>query len=352
MRIAIFGGLGFAGFSLGAYLKKKYKDYEIYLYDNFSRRGTELNALFAKDHGLTFTHCDIRNKDDLEGIFCDLIIDASADASVQSGLKIGTRKIVDINLNGSLNLLDLAVQNSAGIIFLSTSRVYSIDELNAIRLKSENGTFYLQENQDIQGISSNGINESFSTFGKKSVYGATKYCVEQIIQEYKAFLGIEAIINRFGVLAGPGQFGKIDQGILMYWLFSHYWKKPLAYIGFGGKGCQVRDFLHIHDFCTAIDVQIHQFKRFEGKTFNIGGGIKNSASLAQLSELASELTGNKLDIKSIEEGRKADIPWYVTDNSLFNSVSNWSPQKDVRQTMIDGFHWLNKNDLELSKLFN
>jgi CDP-paratose 2-epimerase len=350
MNIGIFGGLGFAGFALGQYLKSTYPEYQVHLYDNLSRRGTELNAINAVALGLNFSHCDIRCKDDLEDIKCDVIIDASADASVQSGLQGGARKIIHINFSGSLNLLDLALVIKAKFLFLSTSRVYSIDKLNTIQLEVVGDSFNIRDNQQIAGLTHNGISEEFSTQGSKSVYGATKFCVEQIIQEYAAFQGLEAIINRFGVLAGPGQFGKIDQGILMFWLMRHYFKKPLAYIGFGGKGHQVRDFLHINDFCNAIDLQLHNFDSYSGNVFNVGGGTKVIASLAQLTKYAQEITGNCMCIKGDKEDRKADIPWYITDHTKFSAVSGWSPEHSIDDIFRDSFSWIQANESIISKI--
>ena len=54
--------------------------------------------------------------------------------------------------------------------------------------------------------------------------------------EYAAAFGFPLWIDRCGVIAGPGQFGRIDQGIFSYWIYQWQRGKPLSYIGFGGKG--------------------------------------------------------------------------------------------------------------------
>ncbi len=350
MRIAIFGGLGFAGFSLGKYLKRHYPDYQVDLYDNMVRRGTELNSLLVKDHNLKFTHCDIRCKEDLDGIESDIIIDASADASVLAGLETGTRKVIETNFGGSINLIELALHKKAKFIFISTSRVYSIEQIKQLKLVVSNAAFRLSTQNAVVGVSENGIREEFSTSGAKSIYGATKYCIEQILEEYIHFLNLEAIINRCGVLAGPGQFGKIDQGILMFWLLRHFQKKSLSYIGYEGKGYQVRDFLHVLDFCKVIDLQIHDFEKYKNQIFNIGGGSSNSASLCQLTEMAQKFTGNTVPIEGNPESRQADIPWYVTDHGRFSNMSGWRPENSLEKIFADSHLWLQENEFLLRKI--
>ena len=61
-------------------------------------------------------------------------------------------------------------------------------------------------------------------------------------------------MNRFGVIAGPWQMGKVDQGVLAYWMLAHHFGRPLEYIGFGGSGKQVRDVLHVADAVDLIDL--------------------------------------------------------------------------------------------------
>ena len=68
------------------------------------------------------------------------------------------------------------------------------------------------------GISERGISEDFPLAGARSLYGATKLCSELLIQEYGAMYGVRAIINRCGVLTGPWQMGKVDQGVFALWV--------------------------------------------------------------------------------------------------------------------------------------
>ena len=89
-----------------------------------------------------------------------------------------------------------------------------------------------------------------------SLYGATKLASEQLALEYGSTYGFPVWVNRCGVLAGAGQFGRADQGIFAYWVNSWLRERPLRYIGFGGHGHQVRDCLHPADLVPLIERQM------------------------------------------------------------------------------------------------
>ena len=151
------------------------------------------------------------------------------------------------------------------------------------------------------------------------------------------------IINRFGVIAGPWQFGKQDQGFVTLWLARHLIKKKLSYIGFGGHGNQTRDVVHILDVCEIIYKQINNINKIYNKTFNIGGGIKNSISLKQLTKKCEILTGNKLKIGKQKKTSIYDIPIFITDNSKIRKFYNWQPKKSINDILKDIYLWLNDN---------
>ena len=162
---------------------------------------------------------------------------------------------------------------------------------------------------------------------------------------------IPVIINRCGVIAGPWQFGKADQGIAVFWTAAHIFRKPLKYIGFGGGGKQVRDFLHIKDLTELIIMQLEKPEAFSAeKVFNAGGGKKTSASLIELSEICAEITGNNPNITPEQETRYADIPVYITDNSKMNGFCKWSPHRSMRDIITDINDWI-KNTPEAFRLF-
>ena len=150
------------------------------------------------------------------------------------------------------------------------------------------------------------------------------------------------------MIAGPWQMGKIDQGIIAYWLFCHIFEKELKYIGFSGSGKQVRDILHISDLCNVIDKQINNWSMVNSQIFNIGGGKNNSLSLLELTRLVNEITGIFIPISMEKKERDADIRIFLTDNTKIKNILDWEPKLDTKEIIRDTFKWIinNKNELE------
>jgi CDP-paratose 2-epimerase len=156
-----------------------------------------------------FIHGDVRVADDLsfEGRDLHLLIDCSAEPSVLAGYAGAPADVVGSNLLGTLNCLELARRRRADVVFLSTSRVYPIAALNHIALDEQPTRFAIGPSQVQPGVSSAGISEAFQLDGVRSLYGATKLASELLLQEYGAMYGLRFVINRLGVVTGPGQMG-------------------------------------------------------------------------------------------------------------------------------------------------
>lgn len=351
MRIIVTGGCGFLGSSLCLKLKQKYPKYSIVAFDNLKRRGSEINLIDLSSNHIEFIHGDIRNVEDLESIGdFDVLVDASAEPSVTSGLDNNPNFVINNNLYGSINCFNLCLKNNAKLVFVSTSRVYPIDEVNSISFYEEQTRFSIAELQNKIGVTKLGISEKLSLSGPRSFYGSTKLSAEILIQEYSEFYGIKASIIRFGVIAGPRQMGKIDQGVATLWMAKHYWKKELKYIGFNGSGKQVRDILHINDAIDLIDLQIHNIELFSNKIFNVGGGLSNSLSLLEMTMICEDITGNKIKINPEKENRSADMRIYISDNTKIQNEINWIPKHNVNTIFKDIFYWINSNESKLKKI--
>jgi CDP-paratose 2-epimerase len=351
--ILITGGCGFVGSNLALCLKRDYPSVKIIAFDNLKRRGSELNIPRLQEAGIEFMHGDIRNKEDFNQIGeISILIEAAAEPSVLSGINSSPDYVINTNLGGTINCLSFAAEQKAKFIFLSTSRVYPIESLCNIRYSEGKTRFEIDAEQTLRGISQKGIAEDFNIDGARSFYGSSKYASELFIQEYAEFYGLKTIINRCGVLTGPWQMGKIDQGVVVLWLAKHFWKKELGYIGFGGQGLQVRDMLHVEDLYRLVKTQLSQFELFDNQVFNVGGGLDVSVSLQELTSLCQEITGNKITMHSVPENRSADIPLYITDNSKIQSVTPWMPQMDSKKILIDIFDWIKENESSVKKLLS
>ena len=351
MKILVTGGAGFIGSSICIKLKTKYPSYNIIAFDNLKRRGSELNLTDFKKTDIEFIHGDIRNIEDIDAVNgFDVLIEASAEPSVMSGLDDNPEYIIKNNLYGSINCFNTCLKNQAKLIFLSTSRVYPIDKIENARFIEDETRFAFAEQQKEQGISKLGISEELNFFGTRSFYGTTKLSSELFIQEYASFYGLKAAITRFGVVAGPRQMGKTDQGVATLWMAKHYWKQSLKYIGYGGLGKQVRDILHVDDLVSLVDIQIHHIGKFTGKVFNAGGGLQNSASLLEMTQICENITGNSIPIKPELKNRSADLKVFITDNTKIKKEVGWEPKKSVENTFVDIFNWISSNEEKLKSV--
>ncbi len=349
MRILVTGGAGFVGSSVGLRLKRDRPDDRVVALDNLRRRGSELALERLGRGGVEFRHGDIRNSEDLAdaGPF-DLLIECSAEPSVHAGYAGNPGYVVNTNLVGTINCLEAARLQRADVIFLSTSRVYPIDGLRSLPLELRDRRLVLPEGRSGPGWSAAGITTEFPLDGSRSIYGATKLCSELLLTEYRAMYGMRTVINRCGVIAGPWQMGKVDQGFFVLWAARHLFGRPLRYIGFGGQGHQVRDVLHVDDLCDLLAIQSSAIERFDGATFNVGGGPESSVSLAELSDLCAARVERPLEIGAEPETLPADVPYYVTDNSTVEAATGWRPRRGPETLLDDVFRWLRDNESRLA----
>ena len=352
MRVLITGGAGFVGSSLALRFKEKSPDYDVVVVDNLRRRGSELNLPILADAGVSFFHGDIRNpsdREDLPGEF-DVFIEASAEASVQAGLDGNPGFVLDTNLVGTLNCFEFARRRAEHLVFLSTSRVYSIAPLASLRLEETESRFELASEQSISGVSQHGISEEFPTNLPRSLYGATKLASELVLQEYCMTYGLKAVINRCGVIAGAGQFGHAAQGVFTLWVANHCFGRPLKYTGFEGSGKQVRDLLHPWDLFDLIEIQLLRFEPCAGQSFNVGGGRTISTSMREYTALCQEISGNKVPVTGDAETSPVDIPWFVSDCRKVAEATNWKPSRTIRVIVEDIAKWLRANESALRRI--
>ncbi|MGC2659271.1 MAG: NAD-dependent epimerase/dehydratase family protein [Bryobacteraceae bacterium] len=339
-RILVTGGAGFVGTNLCLAIKERFPGIEVTALDSLHRRGSELNLSKLSAAGVRFEQGDVRVRSDLTSTSLnpDLIIECSAEPSAQAGYGGSPEFLMETNLTGAYHCLELARLSKADIIFISTSRVYPYGKLNELPFQEED-TRYAFSGETL-GLTASGISESFPLEGARSLYGTTKLAAELLVEEYADAYGFRFIIDRFGVLTGPGQMAKSDQGVIALWVAAHTYQRKLGYIGFGGTGKQVRDFLHIQDFCRLLLDQIEHFDTYKGQRFNVGGGIANSLSLLETTALCRQITGKEIPMGSIPENRPADVRIYITDHSRVSSVRGWKPQCDAHSTLSDIHKWL------------
>jgi len=342
----VTGGAGFIGSSLAIHFKQRDPDLRVIAFDNLRRRGAELNVGRVRAAGVEFSHGDVRVAADLEAFAADLdvIVECSAEPSVLAGRDGQVRYVIDTNLIGCVNCLELARTTGAAFVFLSTSRVYPVSTLCRLRYEDRGDRFDLLDDQPVPGVSSRGIAEDFPLDGPRTLYGTTKLAAELLIAEYVDMFGLQAIVNRCGVVSGPWQMGHAEQGVFAHWMMAHAFARPLAYIGFGGQGHQVRDVLHVEDLGDLIDIQLAQRASLNGDVVNAGGGLANSVSLREFTRHCEARTGTRLDITSRPETRPGDVPVYITDNTKVRARFGWEPRRSVDDLARDLHQWIREQE--------
>jgi len=342
--LLVTGGAGFVGSNLAIKYKQRHPESQVSAFDNLKRRGSELNIPRLQQSGIEFIHGDIRNQEDFPEFDIDLILDCSAEPSVLASYSGSPSYLLNTNLVGTINCLELARKQRADFVFFSTSRVYPIWALNSLRYTEAETRFILTDEQPHLGASAVGIAEDFPLRGSRSLYGATKLASELFVEEYGAAFDLRTVVNRCGVITGPWQMGKVDQGVFALWMAHHYFRGELSYIGYRGTGKQVRDFLHIDDLFELINIQTQELDRFNGQVFNVGGGREQSLSLLETTVLCEQVTGHHIKIHRQPETRRADIPLYITDHRKITSLCDWKPTRGAKQTLVDIYEWISVNE--------
>jgi CDP-paratose 2-epimerase len=349
-RVLVSGGAGFIGASLAVGLARVHPDWDVLAFDNLRRRGSELNLPRLREAGVSFHHGDVRELDDLLALGeVDALVECSAEPSVLAGVDGSPGYVVHTNLMGAYNCLELARRSGAQFVFLSSSRVYPVAALERLAYREAGTRLELEDEQPLPGASARGIAESFPMQGARTLYGATKLSAELLTGEYAASYGLNTVINRCGVVAGPWQMGKVDQGVFTYWMLAHHFQRPLAYIGFGGAGKQVRDLLHIEDLLDLVDEQLGDPARWAGVTVNVGGGRDCSLSLYETTELCRQITGRTVEVSGSAEDRPGDIPIYVSDCSRLHELTGWRARRGPAEILADIHAWIAEHESALAQ---
>ena len=340
MKIIVTGGCGFVGSTLCLFLKKNLPNSTILSIDNLSKIYSKFNHNILKKNKIRNEVVNLGKFNCFSNIKfkSDFIIDCSAEPSVEASKK-NISKVISSNFLSTHNILEKTKIDNSKLIFISSSRAYPIKNsyLKFEKYKKQNKHLPYSEKEDFSG--------------QKTIYGFTKYSSEKLIEEYNYSCNLKYIINRCALISGPGQFGRVEQGLVSLWLWRHMNKLSLEYFGYNGKGEQVRDVLFIDDLCNLILKQIKSFHVFQNNAFCIGGGLKNSTNLKNLTKICEEITNNRVKISGNMNTSIYDIPYYVTSLKKIKKFTKWEPKISLYDGLESTYNWMKKNQNKIRKFF-
>jgi CDP-paratose 2-epimerase len=230
-----------------------------------------------------------------------------------------------VNATGTSALLEATHRFApdAVFIFTSTNKVYG-DLPNSLPLVELETRW---EADPGHAYSRNGIPESMSLDRTThSLFGVSKAAADLLVQEYGRYFGMKTACFRGGCLTGPNHSGTQLHGFLAYLMKCAARDEP--YTIFGYKGKQVRDNIHSADLIRAF----HEFfkKPRSGEVYNIGGGRHSNCSMIEAISLCEEITGKPLLWKYVDENRRGDHIWWISDVSHFQEqYPDWKVRYDV-----------------------
>ena len=320
MKVFISGGAGFIGSNLAKFHLDKGED--VFVYDNLSRKGTEINIKWLKEiskknKNLKFVNGDIRNIQDIKKYIknSDIIYHMAAQVAVTTSL---TDPMTDFEINalGTFNMLEAYRLKApeAKFVYASTNKVYG--DLEKIIFPKKG----ISENQNLDF---------------HSPYGCSKGAGDEYVRDYGRVYKLKTIVFRQSCIYGPRQFGNEDQGWVMHFVRTLLSTNKLNIYG---DGYQVRDLLHVSDLIDAYQLALKKVKKGEGLVYNIGGGIENSTSLLEVVSLLENKLGKKISL-SFSDWREGDQKIYISNNSLISKDLKWKPKINVDHGIDSLIEW-------------
>jgi len=340
MRVLITGGAGMVGSHTAEYYAKKGD--KVVVLDNlmrsklfgYDKKSVEYNWNYLKIYkNIKRIKGDIREKKDvLEAIGkgVDLCIHTAGQPGVPLSCRIPMEDF-SINAFGTLNVLECMRQKSkdAAFIYCSTNKVFgeNVDKIKLVEKEKR----YIYDG--VKGVTEN---MSIDLTGH-TPYGASKYVGDIYTQEYAHMYGMKTAVFRMSCIYGTRQFGFEDQGWVAHFVIANLFKRPIKIFG---NGKQVRDLLYVENLVEAYD------KFYKGSikhdVYNIGGGLKNTASLLEFIEMIEGCTGIKMKY-SFDDWRPSDQKVYISDIAKVSKALNWKPRINPVKGVERLAEWVKKN---------
>jgi CDP-paratose 2-epimerase len=314
--VLVTGGAGFIGSNIADRLAGQ--GHPVRILDILARPGVEANLDWLRQrHGKLVTAVieDIRDPAAVaraaQGVAA--VFHMAAQVAVTTSLDDPMLDF-DVNLRGTLNLLEALRRSPAPLVFASTNKVYG--DLNDIPLARADDAYLPQD----AGLRARGIDES-RALSFYTPYGCSKGAADQYVLDYARSYGIPACVMRMSCIYGPRQRGTEDQGWLAHFLYSVLAGRPISIYG---DGRQVRDVMFVDDTVDAYLAAWARIGQVSGQAFNLGGGPGNAVTLLQVLSELGDITGTTPDLR-FSEWRPGDQRYFVADTGRATAAFGLAP---------------------------
>lgn len=338
MKLLVTGAAGFIGTNVTIEAIKR--GYTVVGFDNLHRPLTEENLKYLQEtykDKFIFVHGDVRNESDFERIpECVAAVHLAGQCGIPVA-QINPRYDFEVNVIGTINLLELSRYNGKfPIAFAASNKCYTnivnnidLDE-DETRYKLTNPLSFSLEGFD--GVSELGFNESIplDAFGEnaRSLYGTSKVAADLYCQEYYQAFGVPTVINRMSCIYGLFQKGVEDQAWVSW--FIRQIRNGDKKINIFGNGKQVRDMLWGEDVAKLYLDEIEKIDKVAGQVYNIGGGIDNTMSLLEAITEIENQTGNKAELTFLPK-RHGDQDIWISNITKIKNALGWQPTVSPQQ---------------------
>ncbi len=319
MRILVTGGCGFLGSHVCELFKRE--DWDVIAYDNltkfeYGRAGfkeeiRDYNLKYLEHIGVATIVDDIRNFKTLSKAAKSVDFIAHCAAQPAMTIAIEDRGLdFDINVHGTLNVLDVALAENIPFVNCSSIHVYGNDlnkELTAQKTRFTHFRSSIREDEPLLQ-------------GAVSPLHASKMTTELYTRAYTDTYGLKAANFRLTGIYGPRQFGGEDHGWVANFIIRTLLDRPIKIFG---TDKQVRDILYVTDAAQAF-LDWYNNGCISG-TYNIGGGPASATSIQELLLYIEEITDKRAEVELLP-ARHGDLWWFVSDAGKANSVFDWDIQ--------------------------
>ncbi|MEX6586720.1 dTDP-glucose 4,6-dehydratase [Paraclostridium bifermentans] len=315
-KILITGGAGFIGANLVKYMIDKYKNYKVVNLDLLTY-AANLNNLkdIERNSNYKFIKGDIANREFIFKLFkdekFDIVINCAAESHVDRSIT-EPGIFIKSNVVGTQVLLDACREYSVGRFHqVSTDEVYG-------DLPIDNPNLLFKEDSIIR---------------PSSPYSASKASADLLVNSYYRTYNTPITISRCSNNYGPFQHNEKLIPLMISKILKNE-KLPVY-----GDGRNIRDWLHVYDHCSAIDLIVHKGK--VGEVYNIGGNCELS-NIEIVKFLLKNLNRNE-DLITFVKDRPGHDLRYAVDSSKIERELGWDRKYNFSYGIIETINWYKEN---------